>query len=403
MKILFLDWKSLGNEDIVSAAEYLNNNGYNIELGLYPFDNHIEDDDKEALETIKKDIKNEAPDFVMSFNYFPIVSKACNELGVKYAAWVYDNPAVRLFSYTLINNCNYVFVFDSQMYETFAVQGFKNVYYLPMAAAVRRYDNLPENPEKDKRLSGKISFVGHLYTESHNYFDRLEGKVSDYTKGYLQGLMRSQMEIQGMNIIDKSIPESVMKEMIDALGIKPGYDSVASYEYLYSNYVINRKITSLERCEILREIGEIYPVELYTSNTEFGGKGINNHGEVDYYLSMPYVFKNSNINLNISLRSIQRGIPLRAMDIMGCGGFLLTNYQEDMLQFFVPGEDYVYYESRADLMDKLDYYLTHEDERKAIAESGYRKVAADHTYEQRLLEIIDTVCGSQSVTGEKHI
>jgi spore maturation protein CgeB len=403
MKILFLDWKSLGNEDIVSAAEYLNNNGYNIELGLYPFDNHIEDDDKEALETIKKDIKNEAPDFVMSFNYFPIVSKACNELGVKYAAWVYDNPAVRLFSYTLINNCNYVFVFDSQMYETFAVQGFKNVYYLPMAAAVRRYDNLPENPEKDKRLSGKISFVGHLYTESHNYFDRLEGKVSDYTKGYLQGLMRSQMEIQGMNIIDKSIPESVMKEMIDALGIKPGYDSVASYEYLYSNYVINRKITSLERCEILREIGEIYPVELYTSNTEFGGKGINNHGEVDYYLSMPYVFKNSDINLNISLRSIQRGIPLRAMDIMGCGGFLLTNYQEDMLQFFVPGEDYVYYDSRADLMDKLDYYLTHEDERKAIAESGYRKVAADHTYEQRLLEIIDTVCGSQSVTGEKHI
>lgn len=393
MKILFLDWKSLGNEDIVSATEYLNNNGYNIELKLYPFDNHIEDDDSGVLETLKKDVKTEAPDFVMSFNYFPIVSKACNELGVKYATWVYDNPAVRLFSYTLINNCNYVFVFDSQMYETFAIQGIKNVYYLPMAAAVRRYDNLSKSTEKEEKYKGKIAFVGHLYTENYNYFDRLEGKISDYTKGYLQGLMRSQMEIQGMNIVDKSIPERVMKEMIDALGIKPGYDSVASYEYLYSNYVINRKITSIERCEILREIGEKYPVELYTSNIEFGGKGITNHGEVDYYLSMPYVFKNSDINLNISLRSIQRGIPLRSMDIMGCGGFLLTNYQEDMLQFFVPGEDFVYYESRQDLMDKLEYYLNHEDERRAIAENGYRKVAADHTYEQRLLEIIDIVCG----------
>jgi spore maturation protein CgeB len=393
MKILFLDWKSLGNEDIVSAVEHLNENGYSIELKLYPFDNHIEDDDKEALEMLKKAIQKEAPSFVMSFNFFPLASKACNEMGVKYAAWVYDNPAVRLYSYTLINKCNYVFVFDSQMYESFAVQGIKNVYYLPMAAAVRRYDSLPKSPEKEKKYKGRISFVGHLYSESHNYFDRLEGKISDYTKGYLEGLMHSQMEIQGLNIIDKSIPDRVMSEMIDALGINPSYDSVATHEYLYSNYVINRKITSIERCEIIKKIGEKYPVELYTSDTEFGGHGISNHGEVDYYLSMPYVFKNSDINLNITLRSIQRGIPLRSMDIMGCGGFLLTNYQEDMLRFFVPGEDFVFYESVNDLMDKLDYYLSHGDERRAIAQSGHQKVARDHTYEQRLQEIISIVNG----------
>ena len=187
------------------------------------------------------------------------------------------------------------------------------------------------------------------------------------------------MEIQGVNLVDRFFPPQAMQEMVDILGIKPSYDSVATYEYLYSNYVINRKITSLERSEILTEIGKKYPVELYTSNTSFKPQGVTNHGEVDYYLSMPYVFKNSDINLNITLRSIQRGIPLRIMDIMGCGGFVLTNYQEDMLDFFVPGEDFVYYESRQDLMDKIDYYLAHEDERLRIAENGHRKVAADHT------------------------
>ncbi|WP_026662616.1 CgeB family protein [Butyrivibrio proteoclasticus] len=391
MKILFLDWKSLGNEDIVSAAEYLDHNGYHIDIRLYPFDNHIEDDDKEEAEKLSKEIKAQSPDFVMSFNYFPLVSNVCKEAGIKYVAWVYDNPATRLFSYTLINSCNYVFVFDSQMYETFASQGIKTVYYLPMAAAVRRYDSLPLNSEKEKRFKGKISFVGHLYNEDHNYYDMLIEKASDYLRGYLEGLIKSQMELQGLNIVDKSIPSAVMKEMVDILGIKPSYDSVTTYEYLYSNYVINRKITSMERCEILAEIGQKFPVELYTSNTSFKADGITNHGEVDYYFSMPYVFKNSDINLNISLRSIQRGIPLRSMDIMGCKGFLLTNYQEDMLQFFEPGEDFVYYESRHDLMDKIDYFLSHDEERKSIAENGYKKVARDHTYEQRLSEIIDIV------------
>ena len=93
----------------------------------------------------------------------------------------------------------------------------------------------------------------------------------------------------------------------------------------------------------------------------------------------------------MSLRRIQKGIPLRCMDILGCEGFLLTNYQEDMLMFFEPGVDYVYYESKSDLIDKVGYYLEHEDERKMIAQSGYKKVLQNHTYEQRLLEIIDVV------------
>lgn len=54
-------------------------------------------------------------------------------------------------------------------------------------------------------------------------------------------------------------------------------------------------------------------------------------GAVDYYEVMPHVFKQSKINLNITLRSIQSGMPLRAWDIMGAGGFLLSNYQADFL------------------------------------------------------------------------
>ena len=79
------------------------------------------------------------------------------------------------------------------------------------------------------------------------------------------------------------------------------------------------------------------------------------------------------------------------MDIMGSGGFLLTNYQEDFLRHFIPGEDYVYYESQDDLMDKCEYYITHEDERQRIAKNGHDKVKEFHNYPLRLSQILDIV------------
>ena len=102
----------------------------------------------------------------------------------------------------------------------------------------------------------------------------------------------------------------------------------------------------------------------------------------------PYVFKHAKINLNISLRSIKSGIPLRAFDIMGAGGFLLTNYQADFADCYEPGEDFVYFESKDDLLNKIEYYLTHEDERTAIARNGFEKTTAYHTYKHRIDEIL---------------
>ena len=66
----------------------------------------------------------------------------------------------------------------------------------------------------------------------------------------------------------------------------------------------------------------------------------------------------------------------------------MTNFQTDFLDYFVPGEDYVYYDSKKDLIDKIAYYLGHEEERAAIAKNGLQKIAADHTYVHRAKEIL---------------
>ena len=110
-------------------------------------------------------------------------------------------------------------------------------------------------------------------------------------------------------------------------------------------------------------------------------------GPVDYSDKMYRIFSGSKINLNITLRSILTGIPLRALDIMSAGGFLLSNYQAELCEYFVPGEDFDYYEDYDDLMNKIDYYLSHDSERETIARSGWEKVRMEHSLEKRLEEM----------------
>ena len=391
MKIFFMNWNSYGNIDFLDALSHLSEDGSAPEVIKYPFQNTEKRDDPEFESRFSSDLQKEVPDFVFSFNYYPLISKVCNREGVKYVSWVYDSPHIALYSYTLINKCNYIFLFDSQMYENFASKGIRTVYYLPLAASVRRLDAVRIAPEIQRRYGAGVSFVGAMYTEAHNFYDRMEPGLDDYTKGYLQGLMAAQMQIDGMNFVENCLSQNVLERMLQAYPMIPNADGVESSAYMYAQYMLNRKITSVERTQLIRQIGEKYPVKLYTKDKEFTAPGVMCMGQIDYYDAMPYVFKCSDINLNITLRSIQRGIPLRAMDIMGCGGFLLTNYQEDLLQFFTPGEDFVYYESHQDLLDRIGYYLTHEDERRRIAENAHRKVAADHTYDIRIRQMLEIV------------
>ena len=391
MKILFMNWKSFGNEDLLDAFEQLKLSGEDIDVVLYPFENTEKRNDPVFEETFANALEEEKPDFVFSFNYYPLISKVCNTIPVKYVSWVYDCPHIALYSYTLINPCNYVFVFDSALYATFAAQGIKTVHYLPLAASVRRLDALEISPETWREFQARVAFVGSMYTEEHTFYDRMAPKLDPYALGFLEGLMRSQMRIDGINFIEESITPDIEAYLQKAMPVMPNPDGVETSAYMYAQYFINRKITSLERTELISAIGERFPVRVYTKDRSFRPEGVDNHAPIDYYDTMPYAFKCADINLNITLRSITRGIPLRIFDIMGAGGFVLTNFQPDLLEFFTPDEDFVYYDGREDLLNKIDFYLTHEDERKRIAANGHERISEYHTYDHRVREILHIV------------
>ena len=78
MKILMLEWKSFGNEDIISAFKEL---GHDVKAIPFSKD-ELHHDDTEEVKLIHE-MSNYCPDFVFSFNYFPIVSLACKKAGMR--------------------------------------------------------------------------------------------------------------------------------------------------------------------------------------------------------------------------------------------------------------------------------------------------------------------------------
>lgn len=402
MKILYIEWASYGNEDMKDAFR---KEGHT--LVCFPFFDKDARNDESAVAGLPSILRKETPDIVFSFNFFPIVSNVCHKENIRYISWIYDSPYVMLYSYTAIHPCNTIYVFDKAVYQEFHRAGISTVHYLPMAANTERLDILTaqaaltvqgnliaQDTGAAQQIAAAsplflydISFVGSLYTEKHNFFERMKN-LPDYTKGYLDALMAAQMNVNGYNFIQETI-SPIMEDLYQALPIMPNADGVETKEYLYAQYVINRKITGLERNELIRAVSGKHPFDLFTHDRSFSLPGLTNHGPVDNYKEMPLVFYQSRINLNISLRSILSGIPQRAFDIMGSGGFLLSNYQNDFLDFFVPGEDFDFYENRADLLDKIDYYLAHEAERLEIARNGHDKISTAHTYRHRIREMLE--------------
>lgn len=397
MKVLYINITTFfANRDMLDALEhYRDESGKPLEIIRYPYiyDEKKARNDPEFETEFLTELKKETPDFVFSFNFLPVISKVCKIDGVCYVSWIYDNPEIFLYSYQVINPCNLVLMFDSKQYETFRRGGINTVEYLPLAASVRRLDAMiPDDATKGKYES-PISFVGSLYTERQQYYEQIVPRLSEYHRGYLEGLIKAQLQVYGDNFIEESLPKDLVEDMQKASNLYPYPDSAETLEYLFANYIINRQITIIERNELLTLIGKHFPVRLYTykQNGSFHPEGVTNMGPADYFEEMPYIFKLSKINLNITLRSIQNAIPLRGYDILGAGGFLLSNYQTDLARHFVPDEDYVYYEGREDLLNKIEYYLSHEDERSAIAQNAHDKISREHTFDVRVEQIIEMV------------
>jgi spore maturation protein CgeB len=106
------------------------------------------------------------------------------------------------------------------------------------------------------------------------------------------------------------------------------------------------------------------------------------------------IFRSSRINLNLTASSqtkYRNQIKGRNFEIPGCGGFQLSEYADRIEEYFVPDKEIVCFRSTGEMIEKIQYYLQHEEERKAVADAGYQRAMKDHTYEQRFRSLFHSM------------
>lgn len=383
MHLLLYDMGAYIQNDLMAALEEKKVTFKNI---LYKLDNAAQDAffEKKVVHCLHEG----RYDAVMSVNYWPILAGICKREGLPYIAWSYDSPMnVAHIEDTLGYDTNYVFLFDRSECEDYRRRGYTNVYHLPLAVNTRRLQQIALSTEERLRYGAQVSMVGEIYDSP---LKELLEVLPDFDKGYLSSVVQSQLAVYGYNVIRNVMKGKPMDRINDVFRQGIGREISESSVHIW----MAKQVTHIERLLLLETLGEEYQVKLYSSFKDPEMKNVQWEGSAGYFDEMPKVFKCSKINLNITLRCIETGIPLRALDIMGCGGFLLSNYQEELAGYFNDGEDMVLYHSLEDAIDKSSYYLCHEDERAAIAFNGYNKVKKYFTYEDKLEEMFRQVFGS---------
>lgn len=382
MKVLMYDWPSFTG-DIM--RKFFQKRHIQVETFYYYPLASMEEDDV-FVEKFAKKIVEGTYDFVFSVNYIPVVAIACHKKDMPYVSWSYDAPLnISHIENTLHFPTNYVFLFDRAQANGYIAQGFDTVWHLPLAIDTSYYDTFKPTAADYKRFKSQISFVGQIYNST---YPGLIAPLGEFERKYLDSLINVQTDLYGAFVIDEYLNDDIINKINTCYREKlENTDFQITKKKL--SYSMATYVTFKERVTILSLLSKKFGVSLYSGDKHPLLTETKQCGRVDYSTEMPYIFKCSDINLNITLKCLQTGIPLRALDIMGCGGFLLTNYQEEFLDFFVPGEDFVYYEDFGDSYEKAAFYLQNDDLRKQIALNGYQKIKEHFSYEERINFIAD--------------
>jgi len=95
-------------------------------------------------------------------------------------------------------------------------------------------------------------------------------------------------------------------------------------------------------------------------------------------------FNAAKIVLNTMHYAEIEGVNCRLFEVAGSGAFQIAEWRPALPEVFEAEREIVTFRTREELKEKVDYYLEHADERKAIADRAYARAHREHTYEIRL-------------------
>ncbi len=145
-------------------------------------------------------------------------------------------------------------------------------------------------------------------------------------------------------------------------------------------YLIERGVDMKIYGDIFKD-GNVTP-EILDKHTKY--KVINDYHSI--------VVSSSKVNLGIDgWPDVELSQSARMYRVMASGGFYLTSYVKGLEKIFKIGEELDVYHNKEECLEKIKYYLEHDEEREKIAKAGMKKIQETNNFENITEELLDKI------------
>ncbi|OGV48926.1 MAG: hypothetical protein A2017_00860 [Lentisphaerae bacterium GWF2_44_16] len=333
-------------------------------------------------------------DFVMDINFHGNVHDLCIKYDLPYIVWSFDSGVRTVLSGITLRNKDFLFLFNRTDYlECSKKHG--NTYFLPFSAS----DSFIIPGRESNDFDCDILLVMNSYNETVMKSETLFQKTVDASQDEIHQksyrLIKSLMDLvieKHKDIFDKNLMLDFLEKSITECGVDPfreGRKETFCEHYGQVLSSIQREICLNEICLSGHKVhvyGDSYWEKILKpfSNASF----FSNAG----YDKLSSLYNSSKININLTQIQNIDSIPQRIFHVLAAGGFLLSNYSEELVSVFKPLIHLETFRNVQELKEKINYYLNNENMRLKIAGEGHVEFIKFHKMESRLAFI----CGEFS-------
>ncbi len=326
---------------------------------------------REVVMGLLRALVDHRPDFVFSVNHLGFdgdghIASILEDIEMPVAVWYVDSPLIILQHLSFpAPKVSTLFMWERTQQDWMRGIGAQDVHHLPLGTDPAKF-GVASAGASDKRLT----FVGDSRATA---ISRAASKLGPADAALARSLADE---------MNSGVAFDAMLERHALSDISRRAERWKIWELAIWTATAQKRLRSLKALEgpELHIYGD-EPWSLQVPRATFHGLVASGAGAAGVYAS-------SEVNLNSTCLQMSTGVNQRVFDVPAAGGFVLSDNQADMHELFEPGKESAVYSSDEELADKARYFLSHETERRAIAEAAKRRVLAEHTYEKRFEKLL---------------